>query len=142
MELTKLDAFTEGYVVAALWSSVDDDDKNFDEFTLGDFDDKAKQQVLSDCKAFQEGNAELLKEWYELGFMEGGAGHDFWLTRNGHGAGFWDRYPEVRADADGTLVEREKAREFAKRLTKAAHECGERTLYTYMEGGRKVVGMK
>jgi hypothetical protein len=19
------------------------------------------------------------------------AGHDFWLTRNGHGAGFWDR---------------------------------------------------
>lgn len=22
------------------------------------------------------------------------AGHDFWLTRNGHGAGFWDR-PEL-----------------------------------------------
>ena len=22
------------------------------------------------------------------------AGHDFWLTRNGHGAGFWDR-PEI-----------------------------------------------
>lgn len=141
MELTKLDAFTEGYVVAAIWSSIDDDSKSFDEFTLRDFDDKAKQQVLSDCKAFQEGNAELLKEWYELGFMEGGAGYDFWLTRNGHGAGFWDRYLEVRADANDES-ERSRARELGKRLTAAAKECGERTLYTYEEGGKKVVGMK
>ena len=27
------------------------------------------------------------------------AGHDFWLTRNGHGCGFWDR------DLPGTLGE-------------------------------------
>ena len=27
------------------------------------------------------------------------AGHDFWLTRNGHGAGFWDgEWPKVYAD--------------------------------------------
>lgn len=26
------------------------------------------------------------------------AGHDLWLTRNGHGTGFWDR-PEVYGDA-------------------------------------------
>jgi len=25
------------------------------------------------------------------------AGHDFWLTRNGHGTGFWDR-PEIYRD--------------------------------------------
>jgi hypothetical protein len=25
------------------------------------------------------------------GFEQGQIGHDFWLTRNGHGAGFWDR---------------------------------------------------
>jgi hypothetical protein len=25
------------------------------------------------------------------------AGHDFWLTRNGHGAGFWDR-PKLYGD--------------------------------------------
>jgi hypothetical protein len=28
------------------------------------------------------------------------AGHDFFLTRNGHGAGFWDRgYPEDLGEA-------------------------------------------
>jgi len=27
----------------------------------------------------------------------GQAGHDFWLTRNGHGTGFWDR-PEIYGD--------------------------------------------
>ena len=37
------------------------------------------------------------------------AGHDFWLTRNRHGAGFWDR----------GLGER------GQRLTDAAHVYGE-----------------
>jgi hypothetical protein len=41
------------------------------------------------------------------------AGHDFWLTRNGHGAGFWDRtcYSDTvkdlltkRAEAFGEVV--------------------------------------
>jgi hypothetical protein len=49
--------------------------------------------MTADCKRFQEENAEdLLDANYnhathsddEMG------GHDFWLTRNGHGAGFWD----------------------------------------------------
>ena len=38
-----------------------------------------------------------------------GHGHDFWLTRNRHGAGFWDRgYPEA----------------IGKALTDAAHAEG------------------
>lgn len=45
-------------------------------------------------------------------------GHDFYLTRNRHGAGFWDRYsgdsPEARA---------------GDRLTSAAHVYGESELY-------------
>lgn len=142
MELTKLDKFTEGYVVCALWSSIDDDGKNFAEFTLRDFDDKARQQVLSECKTFQEKNAELLKEWYELGFIEVGAGYDFWLTRNGHWAGFWDQYLEVREDANDTLVVRQRTKELGKRLTEAAKECGERALYTYKEYGFTLVGMR
>ena len=32
-------------------------------------------------------------------------GHDFWLTRNGHGAGFWDR-PEIYGETEcNTLTE-------------------------------------
>ncbi len=42
------------------------------------------------------------------------AGHDFWLTRNRHGAGFWDGdYPEPAAS----------------QLTKASHNYGEVSLY-------------
>jgi len=45
---------------------------------------------VEECRRFQEENAADLAaydhpQWSaaELG------GHDFWLTRNGHGAGFW-----------------------------------------------------
>jgi len=33
------------------------------------------------------------------------AGHDFWLTRNGHGTGFWDRGDEVYGTARNHLNE-------------------------------------
>ena len=32
-------------------------------------------------------------------------GHDLWLTRNGHGVGYWDR-PELYGDANATLFTR------------------------------------
>lgn len=32
-------------------------------------------------------------------------GHDLWLTRNGHGAGFWDR-PEIYGEANAILFTR------------------------------------
>ena len=42
------------------------------------------------------------------------AGHDFWLTRNREGSGFWDgNWPEEKA----------------KILTEAAHKFGELSLY-------------
>lgn len=47
------------------------------------------------------------------------AGHDFWLTRNGHGVGFWDR-PEIYG------------REFSDELTRAAEFAGE--VYAEFEG--------
>ena len=34
------------------------------------------------------------------------AGHDFYLTRNGHGAGFWDR-PELYGATVATTLTRE-----------------------------------
>jgi hypothetical protein len=44
-------------------------------------------------------------------------GHDFWLSRNRHGAGFWDR-KHVSEAADAAL----------ERLTEAAHGYGEQSL--------------
>ena len=55
----------------------------------------AVKQAEEDCDAFmksaEERVGDALKE-----FDEGILMHDFWLTRNHHGAGFWDGdYPEI-----------------------------------------------
>lgn len=79
--------FFSAYVECALWSSSDDADKPLDaNYDIDDIDPKALEQMKADCKDFIESNAELLE-----GLMPEQCGHDFWLTRNGHGAGFWDR---------------------------------------------------
>lgn len=54
------------------------------------------QSIVDDCKRFQEANGSLLTDENCLNpahdgtGTEGRAGHDFYLTRHGHGAGFWD----------------------------------------------------
>jgi hypothetical protein len=40
--------------------------------------------MIADCQDFQTSFGELIVD------DPSRAGHDFWLTRNGHGAGFWD----------------------------------------------------
>jgi hypothetical protein len=45
---------------------------------------EAIHQATEDCAAFLDGSGE------DIGDKEERAGHDFWLTRNRHGAGFWD----------------------------------------------------
>ncbi len=58
-----------------------------------------KQEIGDDCTGFIEGNLADLRTAEALGdYAQRGewttperAGHDFLLTRNGHGAGFWDR---------------------------------------------------
>ena len=42
--------------------------------------------ATKDIESFVTQAGDLLK-----GMNEEQIGHDFWLTRNGHGAGFWDR---------------------------------------------------
>lgn len=99
-----LSEFAAAYIEAALWSSTDDDGTPLDSGL--DRDDIAPEtlaEMLADCRAFYEANETAIH-------CEGGptgpdgssqvemAGHDFWLTRCGHGAGFWDGdWPEPHA---------------------------------------------
>jgi hypothetical protein len=53
-------------------------------YSIDDFAPEALESLLEDCADFVEAHADLIRG------REGLAGHDFWLTRNGHGAGFWD----------------------------------------------------
>ena len=88
--MIKLDTFTAAYVEAALWSSTDDAGTPLDvAYSTADIAPETLAQMVADCQRFQADND--LSE----GKLER-AGHDFWLTRCGHGAGFWDGdWPET-----------------------------------------------
>jgi hypothetical protein len=72
------------------WSPCDRGEANpvpLDEtHTADDLDTAARRSVETDCRQFLAFNRE------DLGEIDAAqAGHDFYLTRNRHGAGFWDR---------------------------------------------------
>lgn len=91
-----LDAFTEAYIVAALWSTLDhsaDEDgregENLDDnFGVDDISPEALAKIKEDCTRFLLQAKPLL---VETKMDDAQAGHDFWLTRCGHGVGFWAR---------------------------------------------------
>lgn len=88
------DDFTKHYLVTALWSSNGDDGEPLDaKWDITDFSVKSLIRAEQDCAVFQRLGRKALAQAYEkeTGYDEEQAGHDFWLTRNGHGAGFWDR---------------------------------------------------
>jgi hypothetical protein len=70
------------YLVAALWTN------EMDEFSaVCDIDADSKAEATIHCQRFLDEASDLLtEEWTDEQI-----GHDIWLTRGGHGAGFWDR---------------------------------------------------
>ena len=68
------------YLAAALWT------EELDDASISDLSNKAKLSSLKDVEEFINKAGMLLN-----GMEAGQVGHDLWLTRNGHGAGFWDR---------------------------------------------------
>ena len=102
-----LDDFTGAYVEAALWSSTDDDgsplDSNYD---VDDIDHKTLEKMKADCKQFKKDMAEYLyptQDRHENKKRDEQGGHDFWLTREGHGAGFWDS-DRVWSEEEGKIM--------------------------------------
>jgi hypothetical protein len=93
-----MDKFTTAYIECALWSSSEYDEEGNNGTPLDDWatvDDLAPEtlaEMEADCRAFQAECSELLtaENCLTRGDWEERAGHDFWLTRCGHGAGFWD----------------------------------------------------
>ena len=91
----KMTSFLEQYLVTALWSSIDEKDNPFDDnYSIDDFSEEALKQADKDCDLFIEKAGDLLN-----GFDDTDIAHDFWLTRQRHGAGFWDGdYPDEIGD--------------------------------------------
>lgn len=95
-----MDTFTAAYVDCALWV--------FELDGLGiDLPDGLQEQAEEDCKAFQESNWQDLAGKFHSEEGTARAGHDFYLTRERHGAGFWDGdYPH---DVGSRLTESAQA---------------------------------
>lgn len=135
------DAFTAGYIECALWCGVmgykhagecpcaEDapsaecncepemllaTDAGYSEFDDSDLTDDARDTLTRDAHSFY---ASHVADLHASTLSMEQAGHDLWLTRNRHGAGFWDRKSLGRA-ADAAL----------DRLTEASHAEGEQTL--------------
>jgi hypothetical protein len=101
MEINQLDEFTLAYIECALWSSTNPDHENDPsvgecldhDYGVYDIAPETLEAMVADCQAFQKQNAKWLVSVNQRGTSTSvltQAGHDFWLTRNGHGAGFWD----------------------------------------------------
>jgi hypothetical protein len=118
------DDFVNGYMTAALWITNDDEDTPLDSnFCIDDIDADTKAEMIEDCRKFLEKCGHLIVEENCTGNSDCSvmayAGHDFWLTRNGHGCGFWD------GDWADSVEEV---------LTEAAKEFGEVYLYPGDDG--------
>jgi hypothetical protein len=75
MELVMFEKFLKGYVEAAVFTNGS---------VVAPIDDGTMKEIETDCRGFYDSNFDRIKDAPEK------AGVDFHLTRNGHGAGFWD----------------------------------------------------
>lgn len=127
MDLETLDVFTEAYIECMLFTddtSLRSDGSDWRDYplTVRDINQESLSKIREACRDFVTANEHLLLGAIALrtGYAWPQAGHDFWLTRNRHGAGYWDRgLGEVGA-----------------KLTDAAHACGE--MYVYRGGDGKI----
>jgi hypothetical protein len=107
------DEFIDSYLEAALWSSTDDDGHPLDDgHGVDDIVPATLEEMKADCADFWAANHAMIES------DPSRAGYDFWLTRNGHGAGFWDGDWDDDGDA----------------LTTASKPYGEFNLYVGDDG--------
>ena len=91
MKVQKLiDAMVSAYLEAVVFTDCGDDS---DVPKGAQFADVAIIEACATCADFlaQAMNAGLWRQWIDAGMTIGSFAYDYWLTRNGHGAGFWDR---------------------------------------------------
>jgi hypothetical protein len=133
LRIKAADQMVNAYLEAALFTDTDNSDPSggnpLDQnYSIEDFSPDSLAKATADCEAFSRRAAEWIRQ-LPAGVSLTQLGHDFWLTRNGHGVGFWDR-PEVYGEQVGD------------QLTEICKEFGE--VYTtvgddgvlYLEGGK------
>lgn len=130
---TKVDNNTlKQYIGTALWSTTEGDDGNLDDkYSIKDLAPQTIKAAKTDLESFVADleNEGLLEPYLEEFDMTDLA-HDFWLTRNGHGAGFWDRsYSNDSEEGD-----------LGDKLTKVAKEYKGQDWYAGDDGKIYIMG--
>jgi hypothetical protein len=110
--MSHLRAFQMGYTECAEWADAPEGND-------AELSDEARDTLNHQAEEFYRSHVGDLDQAYEEhGRDYAHLGHDFWLTRNRHGAGFWDRGMGDVGD----------------RLTDAAHGYGSACLYVGDDG--------
>lgn len=99
------DEFTTAYIEAIFFTETGDSDQPASDDELTPL---SQARAWIDCRNFWQAYGPLVRA---AGASASQAGHDLWLTRNGHGVGFWDR-PEIYGQA------------LSEELTRAADAMG------------------
>lgn len=120
--------FACGYVEAMFFTNGDSGDDD-DEFSLNRLGAErltagARREIITECAEFLSLQVRALIDACPGDYEQ--AGHDFWLTRQGLGTGFWDRSDDVWPE------------EVRDCLTARARELGE--AYVYRQNGWIYVG--
>lgn len=115
------------YIECALWSSTDESEESGGEpidknYSRDDLDESALARMRADVEKFVAENHADIELWDGSYSPEEQSGHDFWLTRNRHGAGFWEsEWSDIKTNP-------------GERLTKSSHRFGECYLYIGDDG--------
>ena len=99
-----------GYIEAMYFADTGDTD-NGQPDDEADLSEDYRRELETDCKAFHDRAGEAIEK---CGLLPAYIGHDFWLTRQGHGAGFWDREADSEAEQIALDILDEIAKDFGE----------------------------
>ena len=88
-----MQAFYQSFAVTLLWAHTDEQDGHLDDrYTPAHFTEQTAAGLRAECDRFVQANlVDLTAVSGVKGYSWELAGHDFALSRNGHGAGYFDR---------------------------------------------------
>jgi hypothetical protein len=86
--MRNIDTILRHYLVCAVWTGTDNDGEPLGStgWTVDDIHESSIDKARLDIERFVSLAGDMLD-----GLSDETIGHDFWLTRNRHGTGFWDR---------------------------------------------------
>jgi hypothetical protein len=99
----ELSGIEDAYLEAAFWTEGD----SLDGLGMKDLDDHSHLSATKDIMHFLAENEDVVKEALKH-ITPKQIGHDLWLTRNGHGTGYWDRRELKEAGVSDKLTEAAK----------------------------------